>query len=156
MNSTASLKIPRIVKVNSPEILKHASGLSPSGKIAVTTNNLTYLKIDDNYIHELYPLLTNTNIQKPNYFNPGSEGAHITVIYPEENKTITTQDLNQDHHFIINNIATAEINNKKYYVLLVESPSLIELRHRYQLPGLLSFRGYAIGFHITFGFETAT
>jgi hypothetical protein len=141
MNTIESLKTPHINTVINPEITRHIKELTPSGKLAVTQNNLTYLKLDDNYIHELFPLITQPGIQKPDYFNPGSEGAHMTVIYPEENKTIKAEDLNQQHEFTINQIATAEIINK------------IDLRHRYQLPDLLGFRGYAIGFHITIGFE---
>ena len=156
MTTAEPLKTPCITIFTNADIIQQASRLTSSGKIAVTNTNLVYLKIDDNYIHELYPLLTKTSIQKPNYFSPGAEGAHISVIYPEENRMITTQELNQQHHFTIKNIATAEINHKIYYVLLAEAPSLIELRRRYQLPDLLSFRGYAIGFHITFGFENIT
>jgi hypothetical protein len=153
MITTDFLKTPRITTLINPEITRHIKELTPSGKLAVTQNNLTYLKLDDNYIHELFPLITQPGIQKPDYFNPGSEGAHMTVIYPEENKTIKAEDLNQQHEFTINQIATAEINNKIYTILLADSPSLIDLRHRYQLPDLLGFRGYAIGFHITIGFE---
>jgi len=34
---------------------------------------------------------------------------------------------------------------------LVESPSLLKLRRRYDLSDMLCFKGYSIGFHITIG-----
>ncbi|MES2218300.1 MAG: hypothetical protein V4501_07805 [Pseudomonadota bacterium] len=148
-------KIPNIISLNIPEISKLITGFKTSGKIAKTDSNLLYLRIDDEYIHRAFPLLhnINNNIQKPDYFRNPNEGAHISVIYPEENIIIDDHDLHQEHQFVIKDIATAELNSKIYYLYLVESPSLLKLRNRYHLPNLLSFRGYLIGFHITFGFE---
>lgn len=78
-------------------------------------------------------------------------GAHITVIYPEESPNIHIQlkELNQIHHFSIKDLVMAEIGPKNYYVLLVESPSLLALRRKYALTDLLNFKGYGIDFHIT-------
>jgi hypothetical protein len=83
------MKIPEIKIINTPLLIVAASQLSPAGKLAVSHNNLTYLNIDDNYIHQLFPLLKNQEIKKPDYFGDDSVGAHITVIYPEENKVIS-------------------------------------------------------------------
>lgn len=90
-------------------------------------------------------------IKKPDYFGEKSVGAHITVVYPEENKIINNRDLDQEHSFIIKDIVTAELGAKIYYILLVDSPSLLKLRRRYNLSDKLSFKGYSIGFHITIG-----
>jgi hypothetical protein len=96
-------------------------------------------------------LLKDEGIKKPDYFGLKSAGAHITVAYPEEGRVINKEDLAQEHGFLIKNAVTAEIGQKKYYVLLVESSSLLQLRKKYKLPDLLSFKGYSIGFHITIG-----
>lgn len=145
------MKTPALEKLNIPELISSASSLSLNGKLAISNNNLVYLDIDDAYIHQLFPLLNNEKIQKPNYFGEKSAGAHITVIYPEENKKINKNDLDKNHSFIIKDVATAEIGLKTYYVLLVESSTLLELRRKYGLSDLLCFMGYEIGFHITIG-----
>ncbi|MEO7049491.1 MAG: hypothetical protein ABI091_29585 [Ferruginibacter sp.] len=137
--------------LNIPEILDNLQYLSLKGCTKISNNNLFYLDIDNAYIHNLFPLLKNNLIKKPDYFGEKSEGAHITLIYPEENTTINREDLAQKHHFLVKNIVTAEIAQKKYYVLLIESSSLLQLRKKYKLPDLLCFKGYSIGFHITIG-----
>lgn len=91
------MKIPLITNLKVLLLNKATSKFPSTGKIAVSNNNLTYLDIDDEYVHQLFPLLKNFNIKKPDYFGEDSEGAHITVIYPEENKTINKDDLGQKH-----------------------------------------------------------
>ncbi len=151
MISEARKKTPKIIKLNSHQLQRAASYFPSKGKLAVSGNNLVYLDIDDAYIHQLFPLAQNQQIKKPDYFGEKSVGAHITVIYPEENKIINNDELNQEHGFIVKDIVTAEIGLKTYYVILVESPSLLKLRRRHGLSDALFFKGYSIGFHITIG-----
>lgn len=134
-----------------PKLIDSARCLSQKGNTLTTESNLFCLNIDDAYIHQLFPLLEDRKIKKPDYFGEKSLGAHITIIYPEENKNINKNDLQQEHSFSVSDIVTAEIGQKTYYVLLVESPSLSRLRKKNNLPDLLSFKGYSIGFHITIG-----
>lgn len=151
MNFDNHLKIPHKVKLNFPELIQAAKSLAAVGKIAVSTNNLIYLDIDDNYIHQLFPLLKNSAIQKPDYFGKKSGGAHITVIYPEEKRIIQPEDLNQQHRFTLQDFVMAEIGQKIYYILLIKSPTLLHLRRKYGLSDKLCFKGYEINFHITIG-----
>lgn len=109
------------------------------------------MDIDDAYIHKLFPLLQDHQIKIPDYFGEESVGAHITAIYPEEDKGINRADLGIEHDFSIKTVAIAEIGKKNYYVLLAESSSLLQLRKKYNLPDLLCFKGYSVGFHITIG-----
>lgn len=146
-------KTPKIIKLDIPELINAASYLPSDGKLATSDNNLIYLDIDDAYIHQLFPFLKSQPLKKPDYFGEKSVGAHITVIYPEENKIISNDDLNQEHKFIVKDIVTAEIELKTYYVILVESPSLLKLRGRYCLSDMLCFKGYSIGLHITVGIQ---
>ncbi|HSW93123.1 MAG TPA: hypothetical protein VLJ15_02065 [Gammaproteobacteria bacterium] len=145
------MMIPNITSLKLPKIIDAARRLPLKGKTHLTENNLFSLKIDDDFVHQLFPLLKDDRIKKPNYFGEKSAGAHITIIYPEENKIIDANDLQQEHTFFIKDIVTAEIGIKTYYVLLVESPSLLKLRKKYGLPELLDFKGYSIEFHITIG-----
>ncbi len=145
------MKTPLIEKLHIPDLMNAASHLALDGKLTISDNNLVYLDVDDAYIHLLFPLLQNQQIKKPDYFGEKSAGAHITVIYPEENKKINKNDLGQRHSFVIKDIVTAQIGLKTYYVLLVESASLLQLRRQYALSDMLCFKGYSIGFHITIG-----
>jgi hypothetical protein len=153
MITKTTMRIPFTQHIAVPELKPSMAGLALAGKLKKSANNLVYLDIDDEYIHRLYPLIKNDIIKKPDYFKRGSAGAHITVIYPEENKNITSQDLGQEHIFVIKDFVSARLDLKTYYILLVESPSLLKLRQRYHLPDLLSFKGYSIGFHITVGVQ---
>ena len=146
--------IPKITQLHLPKLLNVSQHLSLKGTTKLSNNHLFYLDIDDAYIHHLFPLLNDLQVKKPDYFGPKSAGAHITIMYPEEGKIIDKEiDLAQEHLFSIKNAAIAEIGHKNYYVLFAESLSLLELRRKYQLPDLLCFKGYSIGFHITIGLK---
>lgn len=79
------MKTPLITKLNTPVIIHAASHLKHSGQLIRSENRLTYLDIDDAYIHKLFPLLQDYQIKIPDYFGVKSAGAHISIIYPEEN-----------------------------------------------------------------------
>jgi len=143
--------IPKMMTLDIPEMMKAAKHLSLRGATQLSDNNLFYLDIDDAYIHQLFPFLKEPGVKKPNYFGAKSAGAHITIAYPEEGKKINKEDLDREHSFMINKVVTAEIGQKTYYVLFIESSSLLQLRKKYKLPDLLNFKGYSIGFHITIG-----
>lgn len=145
------MKIPSIEKLHFPTILKKASHFKMSGSLEKSKNNLIYVNIDDCYIHELYPLLKDETILKPDYFGKGKIGAHVTVIYPEEVSKVDLNEIGETYSFTLKEIISAIIGKKQYYVILVESPSLLQLRNKYGFPDYLNFKGYAIGFHITIG-----
>ncbi len=149
------MKLPVIEKLQLPALVSATSRLQCAGKLARSKNNLVYLNIDDAYIHDLFPLLQNQGVKMPDYFGAGAVGAHISVIYPEENKAINNEDLDQEHHFVVKELITAKIEHKTYYAFLIESPSLLRLRRRLGLPDLLCFKNYAIGFHITIGTKSS-
>lgn len=147
------MKTPLITKLNNSALIVAAASLPTVGRLAISENKLVYLDIDDGYIHQLFPLLQTQNIQKPDYFGEQSAGAHITVIYPEENTLLDKQDLAEGHRFHIDGVFTAVLGLKKYYVLMVTSPSLLQLRRRYGLADMLLFKNYSICFHITIASE---
>jgi hypothetical protein len=134
-----------------PALMKSISSLPTRGRLAVSTNNLTYLDISDDFIHQVYPLLATDQIKMPNYFGEKAAGAHISVIYPEEHIAITKAQLNKEHGFHINGAFSAELGHKIYYVLRVTSPSLLQIRRFYGLSDLLVFKNQFIDFHITVG-----
>ena len=140
-----------MIPLHLPKLMRAAKALKPFGKLARSANNLIYLDVDDAYIHQLFPLLDNTKIKKPDYFKEGSVGAHVSVIYPEEPAVIMEKYLGKEYHFKIKELVTAEINLKNYHVLLVNSPMLLQLRNNHDLPDKLNFKNYFIDFHITIG-----
>lgn len=147
------MKTPLIQHLNLPELTQVVSTLPSVGKLAISANKLVYLDINDDFVHLLFPLLQNTKIKKPDYFRDNLGGAHISVIYPEERNLIFKEELNKEHFFQIQKMVVAEIGLKKYYALIVQSPSLLEIRRKHGLPDQLCFKGYAIDFHITIGVE---
>lgn len=135
-----------------PELNERIAALPAYGRLAQTTRGLTYLKVDDNYIHHTFSLLTHP-CQKPNYFIAEEEGvgAHISVFYPEEVVFINGSDLNELHHFSIEGLFFAELNKIRYYALKVAAPSLVALRQRYGLDKKLAINGCLVDMHITVG-----
>lgn len=138
-----------ITELNIPELLKTALELPNIGYLE-SSSNYTYLKISDAYIHQLFPFVQNKKISKPNYFDKYSMGAHITIFYPEENKILDSEELNEEHHFKVIGAFSTVISSKRYYALKVEAPSLLKLRRKYLLPDKLAFKDHWIDFHITF------
>jgi hypothetical protein len=145
------MQMPKLTKLNMPGLKRAAKLLSVTGKLAISHNHLVYLNIDDAYIHQLFPLLKIPNIEKPDYFCIHGVGAHISVIYPEENKEFKSKYLEEEYNFMLQDMVIAEINLKKYYVLLVDAPALLNIRREHGLPDKLNFKNYEIGFHITVG-----
>jgi hypothetical protein len=138
-----------IVLENQP-LIKKAKQLNPTGTI-IQAGSYSFLNIDDAYIHELFDLLDPTyKAQKPDYFSPEkSIGAHITIMYKEENVQLDVQEIGKKHTFHITELRKVTLNNKEYFVLMVSSPSLCTLRSEYNLPKKPRYKGYAIDFHIT-------
>lgn len=139
----------RMIHHSMPSLLDVVSQLPTVGVLKMNTLGLTYLDIDDNYIHQLFPLIEDKDAMKPVYFGDGLVGAHISVIYPAEEMLCHGNDLNQQHHFSVSGFYSAIIENKKYYVLKVKAPSLTSVRRRCGLPDKLFFKNYWIDLHIT-------
>ena len=143
--------IPEITYLNHAKLIQSAQLLSAKGELAIYDNIIVYVRVSDEYVHELFPLLEAKNITKPDYFIEKPIGAHIMVIYPEEYIKIDAKDLGVEHCFRIKDFVAAKIYKKTYYAILLESASLLQIRKKYGLPELLSFKGHRIGFHITIG-----
>jgi len=131
-------------------LIKYSLSLPNTGVLRVI-DDYTFLDISDAYIHELFPLLApESNLQKPNYFSSQkSMGAHISIIYPEEQVRIERQEHAKTHVFKPTGLWYAILESKTYYVLMIESPTLTSLRRKYQLPDQLSFKGNLFSFHTT-------
>lgn len=121
--------------------------LSHKGILTENPDGYVYLKVDDNYIHQLFPLLANPHYTKPPYFRrKDSVGAHISVIYVDERRQARAiSEIGQTFAFTINKIAVVPEKTQRWIVLQVESPALETFRQKYGLSPLL--KNHA--FHIT-------
>lgn len=129
-----------------PEIVTFAkANLPQEGVLKVGRDGYIYLKVDDDYIHRLYPLLQLRNFREPPFFrNAKSPGAHISVIYKNEN--VIPDEAGKTFHFTLNKIVIVNPSREVSYVILqVDSQELESLREKYGLPPKL----HGHKFHIT-------
>lgn len=138
-------------ELSNPKLLSAAKALDTKGWIQ-QNDDYCYLKVDDRFIHSLYPMLNESvRIYKPDYFSEDQVGAHISVVYPEERTKISMDNIGQIHTFSITKIIKAHFGLKEYYALSITSPSLSRLRKDHQLSARPVFKGQEIMFHITIG-----
>lgn len=139
-----------INELNNEILMKKACEFNAIG-VVMQQGEYSYLNIADKYVHELYPLLgDNITAQKPDYFSADTPiGAHITIAYPEESILLKHEDIGREHIFSIKNLSHIILGNKEYFVLMVSSPSLAQLRIKYGLPEKPRYKGVSIDFHIT-------
>jgi len=141
-------------EICNPTLLEYAKNkLSPQGILKQDdSGSYCYLKIQDNFIFELFPFIKEPGLSIPDYFPPRYDtGAHISVIYPEEMppEKINMDELEQSFSFELASFLSISIFNKKFFALTVSSPALKQLRLKYNLPTKLNYRGLLVPFHIT-------
>jgi len=109
--------------------------LPQEGTLARNSDGFVYLKVDNAYISELFPML---HLQSKGYREPpysrtkDSPGAHISVIYVDEH--ITPAEIGQTFHFDVENIVIVNQGKKSSYAILqVKSAELEKLREKYGL-----------------------
>lgn len=122
--------------------------LAKRGKLIQKSDGYAYLKVDDDYIHKLFPLLglSGQGFSKPPYFRrPDAPGAHISVFYKDDGVRLK-DEVDHVFSFELDGIEIVRVNNRVSYVVLkVIAPDLIKLRLKYgRSPKLLGHE-----FHIT-------
>lgn len=128
-------------------VLSYAQENLPlEGQLAADRDGFTYLKVDDRYIHDLYPMLglRDNGFREPPYFRTkNSPGAHITVFYSDEH--VSPAEVGKTFHFKLKDIEIVSSKNGSFAVLQVEAPELESLRQKYGLRGKI----HGHEFHIT-------
>lgn len=155
MMHTAQLVIKPI---QNTELVQAAQALPATGALELR-GLYSFLRIADNFIHDLYPLLSADSgfdpgapIIKPDYFSPPNDiGAHITFAYGEEDTVLDIGDLGQEHSFTVQGLYSALLGDKEYFVVTVLSPSLTDLRAKYNLHAQPQYKNNRIDFHVTVG-----
>lgn len=130
------------------------SNLTLQGILKKTPQGMIYLDIDDNYIHQLYPLISENEIKKPPYFTlfDPPHGAHCPVILSKESQKMDHFPfLGKRINFKIKGLFSVNPNSwkevDKVFFLSIESKELEELRETYRLPAKI----YGHDFHIVIG-----
>lgn len=137
---------------NWQEVIQYAQENLPlEGQLLAKSDGFGYIKVDDQYIHTLFPMLgLDEGFEEPPYFrSEDAPGAHISVFYVDEN--ILPEEIGQTFHFELKNIATVHPSKTtSYAVLQIESHELEILREKYGLSPKL--HGYE--FHISLAKKT--
>jgi len=126
--------------------------LPKTGQLLVKSDGFGYIKVDDNYIHALFPMLglEEEGFKEPPYFRSReAPGAHISIFY--ENEHVLPEEIGQNFHFELKQIVIVKpTKDTSYAVLQVESPELEHLREKYGLTPKL----HGNEFHISLAKKT--
>lgn len=132
---SAVLEAPK-TETSWPEVVQYArENLPQEGKLVVKSDGFGYLKVDDAYIHELFPLMgiAADGYKEPPYFrSEDSPGAHISLFYVDEE--VNPEEAGQTFPFELVDIVVVHPSKYNSYVIFeVKSPALEDLREKYGL-----------------------
>jgi hypothetical protein len=120
--------------------------LPQEGVLIQKADGYVYLKVDDNYIHQLFPLLglKEEGYQEPPYFrSKDSPGAHISLF--NESEQIIPEEIGNSVGFELIKFVIVKPTKDNYYaVLQVEAPALEAIRKKYGLNPKLQGHEYHI------------
>ncbi len=113
--------------------------LPQTGTLKAKSDGYVYLKVDDNYIFSLFPMLSlqNSGYSEPPYFRaPDSPGAHINVFLADEH--VQPIEIGSSFSFKLKKIVLVNPTKTTTFAILeVEAPQLEQLRQKYgQTPKL--------------------
>ena len=137
---------PYISQTTTKAILNRARFTLPSkGELKQKSDGYVYLKVSDDYIKKLFPMLKLPDYNSPDYFRSAeAPGAHISVFYKDESNHIRDlNELGKTYNFKIEQLNV--VDRGTYIVLAVRSKGLEDLRKDYGLSPLL----HGHDFHIT-------
>jgi hypothetical protein len=118
------------------EVVEYARSHFPqAGVLVQKTDGYVYLKVDDDYIHKLFPMLglEEEGYTEPPYFrSKEAPGAHISVIYEAEE--VSPEEVGNTYSFTLGDIVIVRPTWDTYYaVIQVKAPELEALRTKYGL-----------------------
>jgi len=144
--------------LDNSQLLNAAIALPNTGILKVDPiYSYCYLKVHDDFIHTLFPMIGEENIQMPDYFSERTSflGAHISLVYPNESKSkeiksdIMNDKIDHAHSFQVVSLIKAKVYSKIMVGLVVDAPSLEQIRKKYGLSSELNYNGVIVPFHIT-------
>lgn len=126
-------------------------GVPLQGILHQTETGYVYLKVDDQFIHRLFPLLKTTEKKLPPYFEePYNIGAHISVIYKEETTNLQPiAEMGSTVNFNILDLCEIKMNEKIFFALIIQADELITLRKKYGFSEKPVYHDIPVDYHIT-------
>lgn len=142
-----SFQIPFLKPTESEIVQKAIYDLPNQGILKQAPDGYVYLKVPNNYVYRLFPLVKEKRFIIPSSIQRHTKiGAHISVIYKKEASKIgPIKELGKSYSFLPKKIKHVRTGSKEYIILEVESPELETLRRRYGLSSRLMNHP----FHIT-------
>jgi hypothetical protein len=145
-------KAPLILTpIQEPKLMAITANIPSQGMLHQTETGYVYLKVDDRFIHRIFPLLKTTQKKLPPYFaEPYNIGAHISVIYKEEIKKLQPiAEIGSTFHFNILELCEIKINEKVFFALTIQADGFITLRKKYGFSEKPVYHGIPVDYHIT-------
>lgn len=121
--------------------------LPQTGILAEEKDGFVYVKVNDDYIKQLFFKIPHFHYVMPPYFRRSdSLGAHISVFYADERRrTGRISEIGETYSFTIIGLDVVPSHTQEYVILKVKSLDLEHLREKYGLSPLLKNHE----FHIT-------
>lgn len=135
-------------KITSKHAVAYAKeNLPQTGILRQKNDGYIYLKIDDAYVTELFPIVREPRCLLPNvFYRERSIGAHVSVIYANEAHRLgRIKEIGQTFTFKPKRIKKIRTHKFENVILEIDAPELARLRKSYGLPPKL--KGHE--FHIT-------
>lgn len=141
------------VVIDDPQIMTYVDkNLPHQGILKQTKEGFLYVELPRGYVFDILPMIDQSNVCPPPYFDKDKVGAHITVAMPDEIaglKFPAVPSLGQKISFTIVNFAQVQLENsilgKEIYMFTIKSPQIEEIRTKLGLTPKI--KGY--DFHIT-------
>lgn len=145
----------RPIVIDNPALLAAAAQLPATGTLRQEDNGFVYLKVSDDFVNKLYPLLNDKTLYKDRNRN----GAHITLITPANITKYNVPpitELGSEYPFKIEALYKITMRkcqkgqgfDKTWYVLHVDAPELMSLLNKYGIPVKKNYR-----LHITLAYQ---
>lgn len=122
------------------------------GVLKQASDGYVYVDVSNNFIHGIFPLIKEKDIEKPPYFESKYQrvGAHISVMKSEEVEEIEEiEEIGEEFTFKLGGLKSVEPEGwddvERVWFIQVESPELEQLRKKYGFSKKLN--GHE--FHIT-------
>lgn len=129
------------------------SAIPCMGVLCQETTGYLYLKVSQDFIDKLLPLIKLRSTQRLVIDRPENDvGAHISIVYPDEIQTgAIVPNLGRTIDFTVQDLSlyTASVHGKSHMVLVVQSRALEALRIALHLQKEHFYCGVQVPFHIT-------
>jgi hypothetical protein len=135
--SCSNNNAPIVTTINNPTLLNAAKSLSAQGKLEVAEDGFVYLKVSDDYLNVLYPIVVRyADTKDAPCIVPASNdiGSHITLFYagdlgPDEIKSLPIDKTFNFQVKEVEMITTKKRWHQKlekiiWYVVTIDSPTL--------------------------------